>query len=76
MKTIKTKIENYEVELEIDIQDEPSTDCTVLHGNYSASLACLSQTGKLWSHSNFDEEKEVSDLIIHRIEDWAESNGY
>jgi hypothetical protein len=76
MKTIKTKIENYEVELEIDMQDDLSTDCTVLHGNYSASLACLSQTGKLWSHSNFDEEKEVSDLIIHQIEDWAESNGY
>jgi hypothetical protein len=76
MKTIKTKIENYEVELEIDIQDDPITDCIVSSGNYSASLACLSQTGKLWSHSNFDEEKEVSDLIIHQIEDWAESNGY
>ena len=76
MKTIKTKIENYEVELEIDMQDDLSTDCIVSSGNYSASLACLSQTGKLWSHSNFDEEKEVSDLIIHQIEDWAESNGY
>tara|TARA_R110000803_G_scaffold71631_1_gene134947 strand:- start:336 stop:566 length:231 start_codon:yes stop_codon:yes gene_type:complete len=76
MKTIKTKIENYEVELEIDLNEDPSTDCFVSRGNYSASLACLSQTGKLWSHSNIDEEKEVLDRVIHKIEDWAEANGY
>lgn len=74
MKTIHTTIEGYDVELEIDSTEDPSTDCWVEKENHTASLAALSNVGVLTN--SIDHELKVPDSIIHRIEDWAYANGY
>jgi len=74
MKTIRTTIKGYEVELEIDLSEDPSTQCWVWKGYYSGSLARLAQTGTLENSS--DMELKVPVRIIDEIEDWADANGY
>lgn len=74
MQIIKTNINDYHVELEIDPLDDPCTRCWVSRGRYTASLSCLSQTDKLTNGT--DHEHSVPDQVIHKIEDWAEANGY
>ena len=74
MKTIRTTIKGYSVELEIDLFEDPSTQCWVWKGDYSGSLARLAQTGTLENSS--DMELKVPVRIIDEIEDWADANGY
>ena len=74
MKTIHTIIKGYDVELEIDSTEDPSTQCWVEKENYTASLSALSHEGVLINSSDY--ELKVPDSIIHRIEDWAYANGY
>jgi len=74
MKTIRTTIKGYSVELEIDLFEEPTTQCWVEKGYYSGSLARLAQTGTLENSS--DMELKVPVRIIDEIEDWADANGY
>lgn len=71
---IKTKINGYDVQLEIDPLDDPSTQCDIIKGDYSSSLSCLSHEGYLTNST--DHELPVSDRVIHKIEDWAEANGW
>ena len=70
----KTTINGYEVELETEIDDDPSTQCFVEKGNYSASLSCLAHTGELMNSS--DQPKVVPNRTIEQIEKWADSKGY
>jgi hypothetical protein len=74
MKTIRKIIKGYELELEIDLTLEPSTQCWVVKGDYSGSLSRLAQTGTIENSS--DVELKVPVAIIDEIEDWAEENGY
>lgn len=74
METIKTTIDGYRVELEIDPNSEPSTQCWVEKGRYTGSLCSLSNTGLL--QNGIDNEHAVSDRTIHKVEEWAERNGY
>mgnify|MGYP000016808587 CR=1 FL=1 len=74
MKTIRTTIKGYSVELEIDPSEDPSTQCWVEKGYYGGSLARLAQTGTIENSS--DMELEVPYRIIDEIEDWADANGY
>ena len=74
MKTIRTTIKGYSVELEIDPSEDPSTQCWVWKGYYGGSLARLAQTGTIENSS--DMELEVPVRIIDEIEDWADANGY
>ena len=73
--TFKTKIDNYDVELEVNIDDEPSTQCFVEHKRYSASLAVLREHGSLIS-SWGNVEHVVPANIIDVIEEWALARGY
>ena len=72
MKTIHTTIKGYDVELEIDLSEDPITQCWVEKGDYSGSLARLAQTGTLDNSSEM--ELKVPDRIIDEIEDWADAN--
>jgi len=74
MKTIRTNIKGYSVELEIDPTDDPSTQCWVYKGDYSGSLSRLAQTGTIENSSEI--ELNVPVRIIDEIEDWADENGY
>jgi hypothetical protein len=75
-KTIETEIDGYEVHLELyEERGEPRSDCFVIKGQYSASLACLADTGELHS-GNWDRVHEVHPQTITAIEKWAEENGY
>jgi hypothetical protein len=74
MKTIRTNIKGYSVELEIDLSEDPSTQCWVWKIGYSGSLARLTQTGTL--ENSADMELKVPVRIIDEIEDWADANGY
>lgn len=68
-----TVIDGYTVELDV-YPDEPSSQCFVSKGNYSASLAALDGTGVLTDHA-FDD-KRVDPNTIAKIVAWAEANGY
>ena len=70
--TKKTKINGYEVTLEIDTNADPSTECWVEKGFHSGSLAMLELTGELLNSS--DMELTVPDSIIDKISKWAEAN--
>jgi len=74
MKTIRTNIKGYDIELEIDSTEDPSTECWVEKEGFTASLTALSHEGVLINSS--DSELKVPDSIIHQIEDWAYANGY
>jgi hypothetical protein len=74
MQTLKTKIDGYTVELEIDPKAEPPTQCYVSKGKYNASLACLADTGELESPDGYAHS--VHGQTIAAIEQWAEENGY
>ena len=70
---IKTKtFGDYVVELDHD--EYGNAQCFVSRGRFSASLACLSDTGALTNHR--DEEHLPPAWIIGQIEVWATANGY
>lgn len=75
----QTKINGYQVDLDDDMEgDGKVTDCRVTykgeHDTFTASLACLVDTGVLTAPSG--RETEVAYKTIDRIEEWAEKNGY
>lgn len=70
MTTLSTTIKGYTVDLDTD---QPTTQCFVTKGPYSASLEAMSQTGMLtWDH----REHAVPGSILGDIENWAYNNGY
>ena len=72
MKSHKT-IKGYSIEIETNIDDDPSTQGWVEKGGYSASLAALEMHGGL---TDGDKEKSVSGSAIDAIVEFAESVGY
>jgi hypothetical protein len=66
-----TYIDGYKVELETEIDDDPSTQCDVEKGNKFGSLA----SGCLVDH-NTGEEEYIPAETYEMIEVWAEENGY
>lgn len=65
-------INGYEVDIEAD-NGEGVSQCFVIKGRYSASLACLEATGELsWG----DLVIRVPDTIVDKISTFAEANGY
>lgn len=65
-------INGYEVDIEAD-NGEGVSQCFVIKGKYSASLACLEATGELsWG----DLVIRVPDTIVDKISTFAEANGY
>jgi hypothetical protein len=76
--TIKTVIDGYNVDLEIDVDEEPSTQCHVetSNGRYGASIECLIGEGLLTQYSAPYSNKRVSNTTIDKIEAWADKNGY
>lgn len=76
MSTIyKTKIGAYDVELEVGIDDDPSTQCFVEHKRFSASLAALCSMGTLINGDGVIVHT-VQPSIIDVIEEWALARGY
>ena len=75
---IKTVIDGYNVDLEIDEDEEPSTQCWVedSNGKYGASIACLTGEGLLTQYGAPYGAKRVSNNTIDLIEAWADKNGY
>ena len=73
MKSFKTTIAGYTVELETEINSDPSTQCDISKGEFCASLACLLDTGVL---SDGDSVHSVRSSVVERISDWADENGY
>ena len=75
MKTYKNKIGKYMVEVETEIDSDPSRECWIECGSYSGSFEWVGQTGILTSN---DGEKQmlVSQSDFDAIEKWAESVGY
>ena len=61
-------------ELEIEIDDDPSTQCFLTFTSYSSSLCMASASGEL-ENGNGDVY-QVSPLTMARIEFWAERKGY
>jgi hypothetical protein len=74
-KPLKTTIEGYEVELEIDPKSDPQTQCWIHYRRYHGSLAALVDMGVLY-HNNTDDEHHVPAWIVAKIEEWALKNGY
>ena len=74
MRSKTTTINGYQIELEFYQEEDPVSHCWVGKGSYESSLAKLGQTGTI--ENSADEELTVPDVIIHKIEDWAEANGY
>jgi hypothetical protein len=66
-------IHSYQVELEDD-PDVEWTDCWIMKDGFSASLACLEDTGELMD--GVGNTIEVSPHTIEAISKWAEKNGY
>lgn len=65
-------INGYDVEIEAD-NGEGVSQCFVIKGKYSASLACLEATGELsWG----DLVVRVPESIVDKISTFAEANGY
>jgi hypothetical protein len=74
MTQLHNTIKGYKVTLEIDPNNDPSTQCWVEKGFYSGSLAMLELTGELLNSS--DMELKVPDSIIDKIVEWADANDY
>jgi hypothetical protein len=81
----ETNIDGYDVHLELyEENKEPRSDCFIglptTRGNwrFSASLAALEATGVLNRCSNGagDDEHEVPQRTIERIQQWADEHGY
>jgi hypothetical protein len=66
----KTVIHGYEVELEVD---DGTSQCFITKGRHSASLEALMATGVM---TNADDEVEVTQGTIEKIEKWAIGKGY
>ena len=73
-KEFKTRINGFEVELEVEIDSDPSTQCFVSKGRYSGSLSLLQGAGVL--SASDDSELDVPESIVEKISAWAEKNGY
>jgi hypothetical protein len=71
----KTKINGFECEVDIDHDDDPISQGWITKGSYSSSMARAFMNGYITS-SDGEQECEVPDSILHRIENWAESVGY
>jgi len=71
----QTIINGYKISLEFS-EDEPyySASCQVEKGDYCASLGKLGDYGTL--ENSEGEEITLPDRLIHKIESWAEANGY
>ena len=75
MKTFKKTIKGYSVEVETEIDGDPSTECWVEKGSFSASFNSLGQTGVLTSNDG-ERELIISQDAFDAIEKWAESVGW
>ena len=76
MTEIKTKINGFEIELHLsdDKLGVDWSDCYVVKGEYSGTLAFLEGYGFLVDSN--DIELEVPVNTIKTIGKWAEQNGY
>lgn len=78
MTTRNTTIDGYTVDLDTDMDGDGTTGCWVsykaLYDEFTASLACLIDTGVLTANSG--REWVVDEVTIDRIEVWAEQKGY
>lgn len=81
MAHLETTIKGYKVSLDTDMNGDGEnnkdrvTGCWISKGSYSASLACLEDTGLLHS-TNWNAEEEVPREVIDEITAWAQENGY
>lgn len=76
MAEVSTNIQGYEVTLDTDMNgDGEVTGCWISCKRFSASLACLLDTGAL-THSDGHTEHQVPAWVIGEIEKWADDNGY
>lgn len=76
----ETSIDGYDVELEVyEEEGEPRSDCFIIRDtrrySYSASLACLMDTGMLTCNRT-DAQLAVHPQTIDEIERWALEKGY
>ena len=71
---IKT-INGYLCEVEIDPNEDPSTQGFVSRGSASGSLQSAFDQGYITTAGGA-RQYEIPDSILHRIEDWAYSVGY
>ena len=62
------------VELEIEMDEDPSTQCDLIHASYSASLCVASNSGELETGNG--DTYTIPAAILTRIELWAELTGY
>lgn len=69
----QTVIQGYFVELEVDCEDG-ITQCFVIKGRHSASLAGLIYTGCL--SAPIEGDQRVPRSVINQIEAWALAEGY
>ena len=71
----QTTINGYKITLEFS-EDEPYYfgSCQVEKGDYCSSLGRLYDEGTLVNSD--DDEITLPDRLIHKIEAWAEANGY
>jgi hypothetical protein len=60
--------------LTVESESTETTQCWVENGHFSASLACLQQTGELTDARQ--ATRLVSSQMIDKITEWAEANGY
>ena len=74
MKTYKKVIHGYTVDVETEIEDDPSTQGWVEKGSYSASLCLAGQSGELTDSR--DMTHHIPSHTLDAIEKWADSVGY
>ncbi len=74
-ETHKKIINGYLCEVEIDSTQEPETQGWITKGSFGGSLDRAFQLGYLTT-TDGEEEHEILDRILHRIEEWAGSVGY
>tara|TARA_R110001632_G_scaffold170956_2_gene290146 strand:+ start:106 stop:336 length:231 start_codon:yes stop_codon:yes gene_type:complete len=68
-------INGYHCEVEIDTDNEPSTQGWISNGNATSSMQAAFDQGYIATASGA-HQYEMPDRILHRIEDWAYSVGY
>lgn len=67
----RATIGGYVVEMD---DSDGNMNCYVTKGNYTASLACVGDTGELSDAKGRTVTIDYS--VLDRIEQWAEANGY
>lgn len=75
MAEFTTTIRGYVVNLDTDHDGVGTTQCDVSRNHFSATLACLQNTGEL-SSENFCVMHEVPESTIKEIATWADEHGY